>query len=98
MGRIEKHSINAFEIKSPPSKKSKVSESNSTKQGITSTLYVLDTRSRPDNENSNLSKLLESLKGSNLSLHFLEIVNTSCQKKKKKNEKQNLGSNQKVQY
>ena len=74
-------SINDLEIKSPPSKKSKVSESNSTKQGINSTLYVADAHSRPDNQNSNISKLLDSLKGSNPSLHFLEIVNTSCQKK-----------------
>ena len=80
-GRLEKHSINDLEIKSPPSKKSKVSESNSTKQGINSTLYVADAHSRPDNENSNISKLLDSLKRSNPSLHFLEIVNTSCRKK-----------------
>ena len=80
-GRLEKHSINDLEIKSPPSKKSKVSESNSTKQGINSTLYVADAHSRPDNENSNISKLLDPLKGSNPSLHFLETVNTSCRKK-----------------
>ena len=59
----------------------KVSESSSTKQGINSTLYDADAHSRPDNENSNIPKLLDSLKGSNPSLHFLEIVNTSCQKK-----------------
>ena len=53
-GRLEKHSLNDLEIKSPPSKKSKVSESNSTKQGITSILYVADAHSKPDNENSNI--------------------------------------------
>ena len=80
-GRLGKHSINDLEIKPLPSKKPKVSESNSTKQGITSTLYVADAHSRPDNENSNISKFLDSLKGSNLSPQFLEIVNTSCRKK-----------------
>ena len=39
-GRLDKHSINDLEIKSPPSKKSKGIESISTKQGINSTLYV----------------------------------------------------------
>ena len=53
-GRLEKHSINDLEIKSPPNKKSNTSESNSTKQGITSILYVADAHSRPDNENSNI--------------------------------------------
>ena len=67
-GRLDKHSINDLEIKSPPSKKSKGIESNSTKQAINSTLYVVDAHSRPDNENSNISKLLNSLKGSNPSL------------------------------
>ena len=89
-GCLEKHSINDLEIKSPPSKKSKISESNSTKQGITSTLYVADAHNRPennensmktDNENSNVLKLLDFLKESNPSLHFLDIVNTNCQKK-----------------
>ena len=46
-GRLEKHSINDLEIKSPSSKKSKLNESNSFKQGITSTLYVADACSRP---------------------------------------------------
>ena len=45
-GRLEKHSVNNLEIKSPPSKKSKVSESNSTKQGTNST-YVADAHSGP---------------------------------------------------
>ena len=80
-GCLEKHSINDLEIKSPPSKKSKISESNSTKQEITSTLYVADAHNRPDNENSNVLKLLDFLKESNPSLHFLDIVNTNCQKK-----------------
>ena len=80
-GRLEKHSINDLEIKSPPSKKSKVSESNSDKRGITSTLHDADARNIPDNENSNISKLLDSLKESKPSLHFLKIVNTSYQKK-----------------
>ena len=77
---LEKHTINDLDLKSPI-KKLKFSESNSTKQGITSTLYVAGAHSRPDNENSNISKLLDSLKRSNPSLHFLEIVNTSCRKK-----------------
>ena len=80
-GRLEKHSINDLEIKSPSSKKSKVSESKSTKHGINSRLYVTDAHRRPDNENSNISKLVDSLKGSNSSLNFLEIVNTSCRTK-----------------
>ena len=50
-GRLEKHSINDLEIKSPPSKKSTVSEINSAKQGINSTLYVADAHSRPNNKN-----------------------------------------------
>ena len=50
-------------------------------QIINSTLYVADAHSRPDNENSNISKLLDSIKGSNPSLYFLKIVNTSCGKK-----------------
>ena len=60
--RLEKHSINDLGIKSPPSKKPKVSESNSTKQGINSILYVADAHSRPDNENSNISKFAGFLK------------------------------------
>ena len=64
-GRLGKHGINDLEIKSPPTKKSKVSESDSNKKGITSTLYDADTHNRPDNENSNISKLLDFLKGSN---------------------------------
>ena len=52
--RLEKHNINDLEIKSSPSKKSKVSESNSDKQGTTSTLYDADARNRPDNGNSNI--------------------------------------------
>ena len=63
-GCLEKHSINDLEIKSLPSKKSKVSESNSNKQGTTSALYDADARNRPDNENSNISKLVDSLKRS----------------------------------
>ena len=77
---LEKHSINDLDLKSPSIKKWKFSENNLTKQGITSTFCVAGAHSRPDNENSNISKLLDSLKGSNPSFHWLEIVNTTCQK------------------
>ena len=80
-GCLKKHSINDLEIKSPPSKKTKVSKSNTTKQGKISTLYDEDGRSRQKNETNNISKLLDFFKGSNPPLYFLEIVDTSCYRK-----------------
>ena len=54
-GRLKKHSINDLEIKSPPSKKkTKVSKSDTTKQGNISTLYDEDECSRQNNEKSSI--------------------------------------------
>lgn len=80
-GRIEKHNINDLKIKSPPSKKAKCNEtSTKTKQGITSTLYVADA-GRRQNDCNKISVLVDSLKESNPTLHFLDIVNSNCEKK-----------------
>ena len=69
-GRLEKHSVNELEIKSPPNKKSKVSESNSTQQGINSA-YVADAHSRPDHENSKFQNYWIPQKGQ--TLHFISL-------------------------
>ena len=80
-GCLKKHSINDLEIKSPPSKKTKATKSNTTKQGNISTLYDKDGRNRQNNEINNISKLLDFFKESNPPLYFLEIVDTSCYRK-----------------
>ena len=69
-GRLEKYSINELEIKSPPNKKSKVSECNSTQQGLNST-YVADAHSRSDHENSKFQNYWIPQKGQ--TLHFISL-------------------------